>query len=175
MERIKARIVGESALMMHSYPMVPIEALEKKPPAEQAELATYRTPDGLLYVPGVNFWRALVSGATYVKGKGRASMQKPVAASVLVSPEYLILPTQTFTLDARPVVIPSTKGRVMRYRPRFDEWSFDVVLDFDENLVNASELRRVVDETGRRVGLLEFRPERKGPFGRFRVDEWIAA
>jgi len=30
----------------------------------------------------------------------------------------------------------------------------------------------VVDDAGVRVGLLDFRPERKGSFGRFMVVEW---
>jgi len=29
-----------------------------------------------------------------------------------------------------------------------------------------------VDDTGQRVGLLDFRPEKKGPFGRFVVTRW---
>jgi len=29
-----------------------------------------------------------------------------------------------------------------------------------------------VDSAGKRVGLGDFRPARKGPFGKFRVDEW---
>jgi len=33
-------------------------------------------------------------------------------------------------------------------------------------------LRHIVDDAGSRVGLLDFRPERKGPFGRFIVIEW---
>lgn len=31
---------------------------------------------------------------------------------------------------------------------------------------------RIVDDCGTRVGLLDFRPERKGPFGRFVVTKW---
>jgi hypothetical protein len=45
-------------------------------------------------------------------------------------------------------------------------------MDYDDVLLKESELRRVVDDAGSRVGLLEFRPEKKGPFGRFIVTEW---
>ena len=69
--KIGLEIKGISPLLMHAYPMTPIEALDKKPPEEQAELASYRIPDnGELYIPGVAIQRALVSGATFSKGKG---------------------------------------------------------------------------------------------------------
>lgn len=34
------------------------------------------------------------------------------------------------------------------------------------------QVRRVVDDTGSRVGVLDFRPQRRGPFGRFQVVSW---
>lgn len=172
MKKIELKIKGISPLLMHSFPMVPIEALEKKSKEEQAEIAAYRTPENQLYIPGVNFGRSLIASATYSKGKGRASLQKSVAACVLVSPEWLILNPQKFSIDARPVVIPATKGRVMRYRPRFDEWKIDCEIEFDETLITETQLRKVVDDAGSRVGLLDFRPEKKGPFGRFIVTHW---
>ena len=166
-------IIGTSALLMHAYPLVPIEALEKKSPEEQAEYAAYRDPDtGQLYIPGLAIQRCLVGGATYSKGKGRASLQKPVAACVLITPERVSLGVKEFKLDARPVVIPATKGRVMRFRPRIDEWEAMFQIEFDPDLITENQLRRVVDDSGSRVGLLDFRPEKKGPFGRFVVVQW---
>ena len=173
--QVTCTIDGISPLLMHAYPLVPIEALEKKTIEEQAELACYRDPDGMLYVPGVNIQRALIAGATFSKGKGRASLQKPVAACTIVSPERVILAPQAYAIDTRPVVIPSTRGRVLRHRPRFDQWSLTFNIDFDPDLVTIVQLRRVLDDAGQRVGLLDFRPECKGPFGRFQVTSWVTA
>lgn len=171
--KIKTTIKGTSALLMHAYPLVPIEALEKKTIEEQAELSAYRDPDTKgLYVPGVAIQRCLVAAAAFSKGKGRASLQKPVAACVLVAPERVALGTDRYVVDSRPVVIPATKGRVMRHRPRLDDWAVTFEVEYDDNLLTEGELRRVLDDAGSRVGLLEFRPERKGPFGRFMVVEW---
>jgi len=74
----------------------------------------------------------------------------------------------------RPVVIAATKGRVMRYRPRLDEWKFSCEIEYDETLLTETQLRRIVDDTGSRVGLLDFRPARNGSFGRFVVVSWEA-
>ena len=166
-------IKGESPLLMHAFPLVAIERLEKKSIEEQAELAAYRDPEtSNLYVPGLAIQRAMVSGATYSKGKGRSSLQKVVAACVLVSPERISLGVKNFTIDSRPVVVPATRGRVMRHRPRLDSWQVSFEVEYDPDMLTEKQLRQVVDDTGSRVGLLDFRPERKGPFGRFSVINW---
>jgi hypothetical protein len=161
---------------MHAFPMVAIEALEKKSPQEQAELAAYRDPStGGLYLPADAVQRGLIGAATYSKGKGRASLQKSVAACILVSPERIKLGVTEYIVDSRPVVMPATKGRVLRHRPRLDQWEAVFVIDYDETLLTESQLRRVVDDLGSRVGVLDFRPEKKGRFGRFMVVRWQPA
>ena len=166
-------VQGTSALLMHRFPLEPIEAIEKMPAAAQAEISAYRDPEtGELYVPGVAMQRALVNGATYSKGKGRASLQKPIAACVLISPERISLGSTAYVVDTRPVVMPSTKGRILRHRARLDKSDISFTIEWDDTLLTEPQLRRVVDDTGQRVGLLDFRPERKGPFGRFMVTSW---
>lgn len=166
-------IKGTSALLMHKFPMVPVEALEKRPPEEQAELSAYRDQDtGELYVPGLNLQRSFVAAAAYSKGKGRASLMKQAAACLVVDPEYLLLGAKDFKVDVRPVVIKATQGRVLRYRARLDDWQVQFSVSWDPTLLKESEVRRIVDDAGSRVGLLDFRPEHKGPFGRFVVVHW---
>jgi hypothetical protein len=166
-------VTSTSALLMHAFPLVPIEALDKKPVAEQAELAAYRDPDsGQLYVPGINIQRALVAAAAFSKGKGRASLQKQVAACVLVTPERVLLGAKDYVIDSRPVVIAATKGRIVRHRPRLDSWKLTFTVEWDATLLTPQQVRHVIDDMGTRVGLLDFRPERKGPFGRCVVTSW---
>ena len=173
MRAIEVTVKGRTALLMHAFPMVEVKAIEKKTVAEQAELAAYRDPDTKgLYLPGVNMQRSLIAGATYSKGKGRATLQKPVAACVMVNPERLALGVDDYVIDTRPVVIPSTRGRVLRHRPRLDEWSVSFELEFDDELVTEAQMRTVLDDSGLRVGIGDFRPECKGPFGRFYVTAW---
>src|SRR5579863_681406 len=165
---IEVAIAGISPLLMHRFPMEPIEAVEKKPKEEQAEIAAYRIPGSKeLYIPAQALQRALVNGATFSKGKGRASLQKIVAACIYVTPIYLGIGLETYEIDAQAVVIPATKGRIVRFRPRLDKWECKFALEYDPDLLTEEQIRRVVDDTGKRVGLLDFRPEKKGPFGRF--------
>ncbi len=116
--------------------------------------------------------RALVRSATFSKGKGRATLQKIVAACVMVGPERASLGVEDYVIDKRAVVIPATQGRVVRYRPRLDVWKTTFSVGYDPDLLTDVQLRRVVDDAGSRVGLLDYRPERNGPFGRFFVTRW---
>ena len=90
---------------------------------------------------------------------------------MIVSPERISLDGD-YIIDSRPVVVPATGGRVIRYRPKFPEWELMFEIEFDDDLLKEDELRQIVDDTGKRVGVLDFRPEKKGPFGRFVVSHW---
>lgn len=171
-KRIDVTIQGKSALLMHAFPMVEIKGLEKKSPKEQAEFSAYRDGKGRLCFPAVNIGRSIVAGATYSKGKGKGSLQKPVAACLLVTPEKLDLGTKDYQIDSRPVVIKATKGRIVRHRPRLDEWRLTFEIEFDDDLLSENQMRQCVDDAGSRVGIGDFRPECKGPFGRFVVVNW---
>jgi len=172
MRTVAVEIKGKSPLLMHRFPMEPIEAIEKKTKEEQAEISAYRLETGELYVPSVNLQRSFVNAGTFSKGKGRATLQKPVAACVQVSPFCLGLGVAEYEIDARRVVIGATRGAIIRFRPRIDEWSLAGEIEYDDTLLTEPQLRDVVDNAGSRVGVLDFRPEKKGPFGRFFVTRW---
>lgn len=172
---ITVEVEGRTPLLMHRYPLEPEKGIDKATREEQAEYAAYRNVNGDLYVPSIALQRALVSGATYSKGKGRASLQKPVAACVQVTPMELLLGATKYEIDSRRVVVPSTKGAIVRHRPKIVNWKLKFDLEYDPELISADQMRAVVDDTGSRVGLLDFRPEKKGPFGRFMVTRWDAA
>lgn len=174
LQSIKVTLKGTTPLLMHAYPIAPIPALEKKTKEEQAEYAAYRDTDKYLYVPGIAVQRALIGAATYskAKGKGRASLQKPAAACLMVLPERISLGTKNYEIDSRRVVVPATKGAVVRHRPMVKDWRITFTLEFDDHLITEPELRTIVDDMGTRVGLLDFRPAKNGSYGRSIVTEW---
>jgi hypothetical protein len=170
---VDVTIKGISPLMMHRFPLEPIEAIEKKSITEQAEIACYRDPETKeLYIPTEALQRTFVNGATFSKGKGRASLQKTVAACLFVSPMRVGLGVEKYEVDSRAVVVPATRGRVVRHRPILNKWGCSFKIEFDSDLLTENQMRRVIDDSGARVGVLEYRPEKKGPFGRFMVTEW---
>jgi len=167
------KVKGLSPLLMHKFPLHHDEDLKNKTPEELCEISAYRNPsNGRLTVPSELLQRAFINGAAYSKGKGRASLQKQAAACMFVTPVYLDLPVESFRIDSRAVVVPATKGRIVRHRPRIDEWTLEFELEWDNSLISETQAREIVDNTGSRVGLMDFRPQTKGPFGRFQVVSW---
>lgn len=56
-------------------------------------------------------------------------------------------------------------ARIMRTRPIFADWKATIVITYDNEQVNASDIERAVLDTGSKVGLCDYRPK----FGRFEV------
>lgn len=77
-------------------------------------------------------------------------------------------------VDERSVVNPATGGRMMAFRPRFNRWSLAFTIEYDPTIFDAAVVRDLVDYAGTRIGLGDFRPARKGPFGKFKVTRWEA-
>lgn len=171
MKSLRVTITGLAPLLMNSWHHGAEERANKlQSPKEQAEACAYRTAKGELFVPGFNLQRAFVSGATFSKGKGRGSLQKNVAGGLLVREVEIGLGQKEYVIAMHRVVIPATKGAVTKYRPRIDTWTLVFSIDYDETLLNRTQIEQVISDTGMRVGILDFRPEKKGPFGRFKIE-----
>jgi hypothetical protein len=63
----------------------------------------------------------------------------------------------------------------MRYRPRFNDWGARFVMHVDDELLSLEMAHQLLSEAGQSIGIGDFRPEKRGPFGRFRVVEWKIA
>lgn len=183
--RIKVTIEGITPLLMNRF----TEASEvsvsgghsptlkgtRGTPREQAEKKAYMDNEGNLYVPGPNIFSCLVmAGAFHKAGRVKVTTQKSslIPAGVAVEELVCSLNTKKWECDSRSVVIPSTGGRIMCHRPRLDEWQTTFTLNVDESMFAPTFVRLLVDDAGKKVGLGDYRPQRKGPFGRFVVSNW---
>lgn len=144
-------------------------------PREQAEAKLYIGADGKPVLPAPNLLRAFVDAGVFIKmGRSKLSTQRTslVPAGLAITEIELPIAPCRWEVDSRSVVIPSTGGRVMSHRPRFDEWRVTLTLEVDESMFSEQVVRDLVDLAGQRIGVGDFRPARRGPFGRFRVDSW---
>jgi hypothetical protein len=153
----------------------------KGTPREQAEPKCYRDHDGRFIIPGPNLFRAIIDAGKFNKsGKSKLTTQKSSMIPSFCSVETLEclltdhagVPLKEFEVDSRAVVIPATGGRIMAHRPRFDEWQTSFVLSLDTDECDEQLMRRIIDDAGGKIGLGDFRPDRKGPFGKFQVNHW---
>ena len=64
-----------------------------------------------------------------------------------------------------------TRNRILRTRAKFDlPWACDFNVEADEELVDQTQLRNWLTIGGSRLGLGDWRPEKKGDYGRFEIE-----
>lgn len=189
--KIKVTIEGITPLLMNRFTEANEVAVsggtsvsfkgDKGTPRQQAEPKRYADGDGRLYIPGPNIFAALVAAGTFHKaGKSKLTTMKTslIPAGIMVDDIVCLIhdgdgvPLTGWEVDSRSVVIPATGGRVMSHRPRVDRWAATFTLDVDGSMFAPNLVRAVVDDAGKKIGLGDYRPARKGPFGRFVVKQW---
>jgi len=175
--KITVTIEGLSPLLMNRFPTESIHQTVRPTPEEQAERAAYRDPvSGELYLPAIALRQAMIEGAalldvkSLVNAKSIRHLQDTVAGMLMIEPERLLLGIKDFVLDSRRVVRSHKAGALIRHRPRLDHWQAKFAIRCDG--IAPDLLKDIVDNAGSLVGVLDFRPARKGPFGRFQVVEW---
>lgn len=62
-------------------------------------------------------------------------------------------------------MVGNQKARVLRTRPRFDQWKIAFTLEFDETVFDRVQVERILMTAGRMTGLGDYRPV----YGRFDV------
>jgi hypothetical protein len=103
-----------------------------------------------------------------IQGKGKKTFKELGQGALDVFPEYIPHKNQNWVVDSRTVVIPATKGRAVRLRPRFDDWelNFDIVIRNDALPVEV--VKSALDDAGMYGGLGDYRPR----FGQFIVTKF---
>jgi hypothetical protein len=189
MERISVTIEGTTPLICNKFTDAAAmkatsgssaagTAGEKGTPKEQAESKLYRGADGKkLVIPSPNLFRCIIDGGQFFKaGKKQVTTQKTSmipACLAICELEVPIISKESWTVDTRAVRIPSTGGRILAHRPSFNDWQLKFEIELDTDLMTVKLLREIIDAAGKRIGLGDFRPSCKGPFGKFVVTSWV--
>lgn len=191
MKTLQTRWVGIRPLLMHNGSLADwqnpftqkIKEITNKPSKKRTE-ADYALCDrleweGSLYlddndgiiVPSDNIERTIQAGGE------KSRIGKQIKASVFCSEPHTRLEYNGGSRDLdrlyadgrfsyrKGVVI--SRSRVIRVRPRFNEWSITFDVEFDESLINQKALLKAMVDAGSLVGLGDFRPK----FGRFSVEQ----
>lgn len=95
-------------------------------------------------------------GAFYIVG---------VDGSDLVPIEYKSVEMR---MDPVRLAGPSRAADI-RFRPGFKDWSVVVNMVFDPDNITKEDLTQLLDRAGFHIGLGDWRQEKNGPFGRFRI------
>lgn len=190
MQNITLKLTGVSAMLLHSdrgaNPLHPdtvahktLTSKRKKTDEDHGAIARSEYLMGFyggneIVIPSTNIKSALVEGAKLNKlgaAFNRSVMlfadTVPVAHSGPSTKEQMWLTPAC--VDCRSVKVGT--ARLMRYRPRLNDWSLTVDIAFDETIVERAQILAAAANAGRYIGLGDYRPARGGAFGRFDVEE----
>jgi hypothetical protein len=137
---------------------------ENKRPRDVLEAAKIKNTDGRICVPAQAFKSAMITASTQVKGLKMKTLRTQlfvVGAAIPITYE-----TETPRMD---MVRTAGIGRQpdVRFRPAFGGWKARIVIQYADTLATQT----VVDLLHRagKVGVGEWRPEKNGVHGTFRV------
>lgn len=192
MKRIEVEFEGSSPLFMNRMSLEQLELLRTKKrakfvapkdPRDEADPKVYRTEDGKPYLPTENFVSCLIAAGLYIKLDGKRQMTTSkstlLPGFMTVENPFLMLTNgngnghaPTWEVDMRQGRNPNGGQAICIVRPRFDRWGFKAVMLMDDEQIAEDRIRELVDIAGSRIGLGDFRPQRKGIYGKFRVVSW---
>lgn len=184
---IRLQVTGISPILMHNPVGMETDTGSGKPsgrtriptPAEEAERGLYRLPNGRqLYIPSVAFRNGMLGAS---KGK-RVKALKMTCYSVIsggvfsreercplvrASSDEPIVDKDE--IDTRRAVIPSSGAAVMRSRALVRDWRCYLSLDIEREYLQVTPdfVLDMLNLAGAIKGVLDFRPECGGEFGRY--------
>ncbi|WP_257757932.1 hypothetical protein [Burkholderia glumae] len=187
MEMMTLKIVGSSPLMMHADKLANPLAAEtiahreltskrKKVEADHIAIARSEFLAGLyhakgvgVYIPAANFeatFKAAAKlqrlGTQWTRGAVVMTDKAKLVYDGPAEPEKLWEDRQF--VDCRGVKVGAAK--LMRYRPVFMEWACEIELAYSDEVLDRSEIEKIILDAGQLIGVCEYRPR----FGRFTVE-----
>lgn len=184
-ETIAVPIIGTAPLIVHNFSdkskrqMLDAQQGRKTPkvsrdPDAEYQAAFYRTKDG--YGFPVTAFKAATIGAARFYGKD---------VSMTSLRQFLFMHGQISDNDPQQLVDIYGEPRMredvvrlggpsrsadLRYRPEFPEWSTILTITYVKSSLSRDSVLSLVDAGGMGLGVGEWRPEKRGEFGTYKID-----
>lgn len=144
---------------------------EPKDPAAEYKAAFYRMKSGAPGFPVIAFKAATVGGARFYGNVTMTALKQFVFFRGEVGGDGRMLTEIHGEPHMREdVVTVNRSGSDLRYRPEFPEWSCSVEVTYVKSALTQGSVLSLLDAGGMGIGVGEWRPEKDGDFGTFRVD-----
>jgi len=178
--QITFSIKGTSPLIMHAWSQKALAGIRdpqgrkklpktKRDPKAEGEAAAHVTADGKYGIPAGAIKKCLINAAHKDYGIEKTLVRKSVF--VLCKDENNIIEIKSDEPVIREDIVRIGINQTdLRYRPEFRNWSAVITLEVDYEILNENDIINLAERAGFGVGLLEWRPEKGGDWGRFEVD-----
>lgn len=143
-------------------------------PEDEAAAKCYKDEEGHFYILSEAFRASIVGKGGAASGRriGKFTASSRACAGIFtVEPRATLLdskngrPLKKYSIDTRRAVIQG-QG-VLRSRPCFQNWMVRLPLEIDEDFVTVDQVLELLNIAGKVAGVGDFRPQRRGSFGRF--------
>ena len=177
-EEYKIEIEGVTPLLFNRFIEAEISSETKKRVGAVKKIAIedklYKTTDGKIYTPSTHIKGCLVNASKQfkIKGKTKSTYSKIVGSSVEIEPDAIVHKIQKWDEFTISAVNPMTRGRMMVSRPKMDKWKLEFALKFPENDIPVEVMKNIIDYAGEYVGIGDWRPDKKGKYGKFIVTKF---
>lgn len=174
-ERHYLPIVGTSALITHKWSEKAKKAMldkqmkkaaapkEAKDPEKDYRDSLYILPDGTGYgFPSVGFKAAMVRAGTYLDFK-----MTFLRGAFHIPGEFVTIIGEPRPREDMVRIAGGTAD--IRYRGEFPEWSALLPLDINTSVISLEQVANLAYNAGFSVGVGEWRPEKNGQFGTWRL------
>ena len=195
MIRVEIQCQGVTPLLMNRLTMEGLENIRNKVkapkgagkpiPRDEAAPKVHQTEDGKPIIPTEALFACLVAAGQFARldGKRQISTAKSTLLPAFLTMEdpYILLHGEKpgdkpkWEVDMRQGKNPNGGEAVAIVRPRFDKWGFKCSVIVDTHEIQMQTIRSLFDMAGRRCGLFDFRPLRKGIYGQFVITSWKEA
>lgn len=181
-ETLLVPIVGTTPLIVHRFSEKAKRQMldnmqgrkspkQPKDPNAEYEAAFYRLSDGGYGFPSLAFKAATVGGARFYSGVTMTALKQFMYLRGEVGDDGRALTR----IDGDPimredVVTVGRNGSDLRYRPQFSQWSATLEVTYVTSALTRGSVLSLIDAGGMGVGIGEWRPEKDGDFGTYRVD-----
>lgn len=123
-----------------------------------------KMPDGGFGFPAVGFKAAAVRA-----GKGMGAVMTDLRAAFHIHGEFVRVHGED-SLICREDMVHVGQTTDIRYRGSFENWSVQIPVQFNARAISAEQLLTLFQGAGFSVGVGEWRPERNGQYGTFKLD-----
>jgi len=174
-EIIKVQIEGTTPILFNRFRDVAIEGKSKKRTGAMVESdiedKLYFDEKGKVQLPSVYLKNCLTEASKQFKivGKGKSTYSKIVGSTVDIEPFMIDFISDKYEVFRISAVNPSTKGRMMTERPQFKKWSAEFEVVLNDSAVPIEVINEILEHAGKYVGIGDWRPQKKGMFGKFMI------
>lgn len=181
-ETILVPISGTSPLIVHRFSEKAkrqmLDAMQgrkspktNKDPVAEYEAAFYKFEDGGYGLPVTAFKQATVGGARFYSGVTMRELKQYLFMRGEIGVDGQGLARIEGTPRMREDVVRVGRGGTdLRYRPEFTEWRTILSVTYVTSSLTRQSVLSLIDAGGMGVGVGEWRPERDGDFGCYRID-----